>query len=105
MRAEDIADYLAKKTGKPISYDVAIVDDDQEQRRFYSIEIVGVRDHTAEAMVAFKHTVIGREKIGPPHHCGETTIPIRDGDTIESILDMAVTTTDYAEHKCHIQAP
>jgi hypothetical protein len=79
MRAEDVANYLTKKTAKPIAYDVAIVDNDKKQHRFYSIEIVGVRDSAVEAMVAFKHSVIGGEKIAEPRHCGETTIPIREG--------------------------
>lgn len=104
MRVKDITDYLSKKTAKPFAYDVAVIDDDEKQRRFYSVEIVCVRDNEVEALVAFKYLLRGGDKIVHPHHCGETTIPLRDGDTIETFLDMAIATTDFAEHEGRVEA-
>jgi hypothetical protein len=98
VKAEDIAAYFLRKIAKPINYDIRFSYDRHSARRFYVIEPTAVRDLTLHVIVAFRHELDrDSRKQGTPYHCGEAEIPLVDGDTVESVLDMAIAQAVFAE--------
>ena|ERR1700694_4123972 len=99
MKAEDIVAYFMRKIAKPIMFDIKLsYDRHEEHRSFYAIEPTAVRDQTLHVMVAFRHDIErDGSKRGTSHHCGEAEIPLADGDTIESVLDMAIAQAVFSD--------
>ena len=98
MRANDVASYFVKKIAKPITYDIEFYSEHRPTRRFYVIETTAVENGVLHAMVTLKSEITDDiKKIKQPQHCGEVEIPFRDGDSIQSVLDMILVDADFKE--------
>jgi hypothetical protein len=91
MKAEDVAAYFMRRIAKPIAFDIRLSYDRHNAHRFYVIEPTAVRDLSIHVIVAFKHCIESDgSKRCTPRHYGEAEIPLVDGDTVGSVLDMAI---------------
>lgn len=95
MKAQDISAYFTKKIARAINYDALLADEFGDQvRRAYSVEVTAVSDEVVHAVVNFRYAVQREVKGGTPYYCGEVILPVWDGDTIETVLDMAIADAD-----------
>jgi hypothetical protein len=96
MKANDISFYFSRKIAKAIPRDIQFTLDDGIVDRRYSIETVAVSDGTLHVLVTMK-----REEGAFPREgnrtCGSVEIPLRDGDSIALLLDMAIVASDFCE--------
>lgn len=105
MNAEHIASYFTKKLAKPIHFDIDLVSDDEDIiRRYYAMEPTAVAGNSVHVLLTFRFQMIFDEKRGQAKYCGEAKIPFEDGDTLESIFDMAVASANFGEDSLRITA-
>lgn len=104
MNVENIAANLAKKIGKSIDFDIGFLnEEDQIHRRRYAIEPTVVDDQILHALLSIKFTKQRDEKVGRAQYCGEVTIPFKNGDTQESIFEMAVASADFGQSSLQVK--
>ena len=96
MKASDLAAYFAKKIAKPIPY--GYVDAADGITTNYLVEPVAFADGILHVTVTMKNMMHGGLRYGPrPVLCGEVGIPLLDGDSEVSVLEMAVAWTGLRE--------
>jgi hypothetical protein len=105
MNAEGIAAYFTKKIAKPIHFDIDLVNADEDIiRRYYAMEPTAVAGNSVHVLLSFRFQMNGDEKTGQAKYCGEAEIPFEDGDTLESIFDMAVAGANFGKNSLRITA-
>jgi hypothetical protein len=98
MKAADLVSFFSRKIAKSVPFNFSVIGNDGHPiRRFYSIEPTAVTDDALHAIVNFKHQTRYGEKRGTSRYCGEAEIPLQDGDTVESVLDMVIAKADFGE--------
>lgn len=93
MKATDMAAYFAKKIAKPIPY--GYVDDAEGIRTNYLVEPVAMSEggvvHLTVTAKNMESTVYpGMRHGSSPVFLGEVSIPLLDGDSTVSVIEMAV---------------
>jgi hypothetical protein len=96
MKAEDLTLYFSRKIAKAIPRDINFTSDNGVMDRQYAIEPIAVRDGMLHVLVTM------RKEEGAFRHernrsCGSAEIPIREGDTVDLLLDMAIVASDFGE--------
>ncbi len=99
MRAQDISLYFSRKIAKAIPRDMQFTLDDGIVNRRYSIEPVAVSGGTLHVDVTMK-----KEEGAIPRERNRTRavqpeISLRDGDSIDLLLDMAIVASDFCERR------
>lgn len=103
MNAEHIASYFTKKIAKPIHFDIGLVNNDEDIIcRYYAMEPIAVVGNSVHVLLSIRFQMNGDEKTGQARYCGETEIPFEDGDTLESIFDMAVAGANFGKNSLRI---
>jgi hypothetical protein len=99
MKARDLATYFAKKIAKPIPY--GYVDAADGITTNYLVEPVALSDGILHVTVTMKNMTSNAHRglrYGPqPVLCGEVGIPLLDGDSAVSVLEMAVAWTSLRD--------
>lgn len=86
MKVADITAYFAKKIAKPILIDIAY----REDHLFYAIEATAVEEDTVHMLVTMNYEMWFGDKVKRDEYLGEVAVPVRDGDTVQSVLDAAI---------------
>lgn len=95
MNAEKLVEYLEKKITKPLTHVVTIYDvHGLGLDLTFIMEPVAVEDDVAQFLVTRKARK--DRNIGVRTY-GDVAIPIRDGDTLASIMHMAIAEAAYGE--------
>lgn len=105
MNAEYIALYFAKRIAKPIHFDIGLINGDEDViRRYYAMEPTAVVGNSLHVLLSIRFQMNGDEKTGRAKYCGEAEIPFEDGDTLESVFDMAVAGANFGKNSLRITA-
>lgn len=105
MNAEHIASYFTKKIAKPIHFDIGLVNGDEDIiRRHYAMEPTAVVGNSVHVLLSIRFQMNGDEKTGKAKFCGEAEIPFEDGDTLESVFDMAVAGANFGKNSLRVTA-
>jgi hypothetical protein len=103
MKAKDLAAYFKKKIAQPIFHELSIGLSHQPMAvDHYAIEPIAVRDNVLHVMVIFRFLewpdiASFSEYKDEKRPCGEAAIPLKDGDTVLDVLDMAIVGTVYGD--------
>ena len=98
MKATDLSSFFSRKIAKSVPFNCSVIGNDGHPiRRFYSVEPTAVSENVLHAIVNFKFQTRYGKKQGPSRYCGEAEIPIQNGDTVESVLDMVIAKADFGD--------
>lgn len=104
MNVENIAAYFAEKIGKSIDFDIGFLNDEgQIHRRRYAMEPTAIDGQILHALLSIRFTMQRDEKVGRAQYCGEVAIPFKNGDTLESIFEMAVASADFGQNSLQVK--
>lgn len=104
MNVENIEAYFADKIGKSIEFDIGFLNkESQVHSRRYAIEPTVINGQILCALLSIRFTSHGDEKTGRAKYCGEVEIPFEDGDTLESIFDMAAAGANFGRSSLQVE--
>jgi len=99
MNLEDVAAYFKKKIAKAIPFGIETVNGpNRYATRHYIIEPTAVTKKDGvwlEALVIYDHFILDRRTRREVGLTAEVSIPMKAGDTVQDVMDMAIASADF----------
>lgn len=109
MKAAKLSSFFEKKIAKTMTYPITLASqyrNGEDQDAIFIVEPMALEDNVLRAIVTRKGTKANYlNDAVSDRYCGEAVIPILDGDSFESIMEMAIAEAAYGEKSLTLRSP